>query len=170
MKNKIKKIKVFACDVDGILTDGKIIFNNHGVQTKNFNVLDGFGLVLLKQLNFKTAIITARGARVVTLRAKDLGINKVYLDSHNKIKEYEKLLRHFRVKDEEVCFMGDDLTDLKVLKRVGFAVSVPNGAGEVKRAADYITKKQGGQGAVREVVELILKTQGLWKKVMAKYA
>ena len=96
MKNKIKKIKVFACDIDGILTDGKIIFNDHGVQTKNFNVLDGFGLILLKQLNFKTAIITARGARVVRLRAKDLGINKVYLDSHNKIREYEKMLRHFR--------------------------------------------------------------------------
>ena len=169
MKARIKKIKVLAMDVDGVLTDGKIIFDSGGKETKIFNVQDGFGIVILKRAGFKTAILTARASKVVTIRAKDLNIDKTYQDAYPKLEAYEKMLRGFSVKDEEVCFMADDLPDLQVLKRVGFAVAVSNAVPEIKRAAHYTTRKKGGRGAVREVIELILKTQGKWKEVFSRF-
>ncbi|HOW34924.1 MAG TPA: HAD-IIIA family hydrolase [Candidatus Omnitrophota bacterium] len=170
MKDRIKKIKVLALDVDGVLTDGKIVFDSNGAETKFFDVQDGFGIVFFRKAGFKTAIVTARASKVVTLRAADLEIDKVYLDAFPKTHAYEKMLRGFKVKDNEVCFVGDDLPDLPVLKRVGFAVAVANAVPEVKKAAHYVTKKKGGNGAVREVVELILKTQGKWQGTLARYA
>ena len=170
MKDKIQKIKVLALDVDGVLTDGRIIIDNAGGEIKNFDVQDGFGLVLFQRAGFKTAIISARSAKAVTARAKDLKINKVYQDAYPKIKAYEKMLKELKVKDEEVCYIGDDLPDLPVLKRVGFAVSVPNGAYEVQQEAHYITKNRGGYGAVREVIEMILKIQGKWSKILEAYS
>ncbi len=169
-REKIKKIKVLALDVDGVLTDGKIIFDSRGREVKIFNVLDGFGLVILKKQGFRTAILTARASQAVAHRAKDLNIDRLYQDAFPKIHAYQRMLKDFSVKDENVCFVGDDLPDLQILKKVGFAVSVPNGVSEVKAAADYITKNQGGRGAVREVIELILKTQGKWKNILKKYS
>ncbi len=170
VSDKIKKIKVLALDVDGVLTDGKIVLDSRGEETKNFDVKDGFALVLLKHAGFKTAIITARASKVVSLRAKDLNMDKVYQDAFPKMGAYQALLRHFKVKDENVCFVGDDLPDIQVLKRVGFSVAVSNAVPEVKKAADYVTKNKGGNGAVREIIELILKTQGKWQKTFSTYA
>lgn len=167
MKDKIKKIKVLAMDVDGVLTDGNIIVDSDGREIKIFNVLDGFGIVVAGKAGLKTAIITARFSAPVEFRAKDLRVDKIYQAAFPKIKAYEEMLKEFSVKDSEVCFVGDDLPDVPVLKRVGFAVSVPNAAKGVKEHADYITKKAGGSGAVREVVELILTAQGKWTKVLA---
>ena len=169
MKEKIKRIKVLALDVDGVLTDGKIIFDSLGQEVKIFNVHDGFGLVMLKKAGFKTAILTARASKAVEFRVRDLNIDKLYQDAHPKIHAYQQMLNEFAVKDGEVCFVGDDLPDLQILKRVGFAVVPPNAVAEVQKAADYITKNRGGQGAVREVVELILKTQGKWEKTVGHY-
>ncbi len=165
MNEKIKKIKVLAMDVDGVLTDGRIIINGDGSETKNFDVQDGFGLVLLKKAGLKTAVISARSAKAVTARTKDLIIDKVYQNAFPKIKAYETMLKALRVSDAEVCFIGDDLPDIPVLRRVGFAVAVPNAVVEVKRVCDHITTKSGGAGAVREVVELILKTQMKWENL-----
>ncbi len=162
MNEKIKKIKALVLDVDGILTDGKIIIDSHGEEIKYFDVQDGFGLVLFKKAGFKTAIISAREAKAVTMRAKDLKIDKVYQNAIPKIDAYEKLLKDLNVRDEEVCYMGDDLPDIPVLKRAGLAIAVPNAVAETKRVCNYITRKNGGDGAVREVVELILKTQNKW--------
>lgn len=169
MKDKIKAIKVLALDVDGVLTDGKIIFDSQGNETKNFDVQDGFGIVFFRKAGFKTAIITARASKVVTIRANDLNIDKIYQDAYPKINAYRELLRDLKVKDKEVCFIGDDLPDLPVLKRVGFAVGVANAVPEVKKAAHYITKRRGGKGAVREVIELILKAQGKWKATLGQF-
>lgn len=166
MKQKINKIKVLAMDVDGVLTDGRIILDDEGQEIKNFDVLDGFGLVLWKQAQGLTAIITARAAPTVSHRAKDLKIDKVYQNAYPKLKSYQKMLKEMKVSDEEVCFIGDDLPDLPVLRRVGLAVAVSNAVFEVKSVADYITVKNGGQGAVREVVELILKIQGKWQRLI----
>ena len=163
---KIKKIKLIALDVDGVLTNSQIILNHNGEETKIFNVQDGFGLVIFKKLGYQTAIISARSAGAVTHRANDLKIDKIYQDAYPKVQAYEQLLKDFSVKENEVCFMGDDLPDLSILERVGLAVAVPNALKEVKEAADYITKKHGGEGAVREVVELILKGQGKWNEVI----
>ena len=169
MKAKIKKIKVFVCDVDGVLTDGKIIYKSSGGQLKHFDVKDGLGLYLLKKAGLRTAIISARGSRVVRLRSRDFKADKLYLNASPKIDSYKKLKRYFKVKDEEVCFMGDDLPDLQVMKNVGFAACPKDAVAEIKREANYVAKRQGGRGAVREVAELILKTKGLWKKVVSRY-
>ena len=143
-----------------------MVTRNTRKEIKIFDVKDGFGLVLLKWAGLKTAIISARSAEAVTVRANDLRIDKIYQDAKPKLHAYKNLLKEFKVNDNEVCFIGDDLPDLPVLKRVGFSVTVPNGVAELKKNCDYVTKNEGGQGAVREVVELILKAQGKWKKII----
>lgn len=169
LKNKIQKIKLLALDVDGVLTDGRIVVDGDGRETKFFDVQDGFGLVLFQKAGHKTAIISARAAGAVTARANDLKIDRICQDAYPKIHAYQELLEDFKLKDEEVCFIGDDLPDLVILKRVGFSVSVPEAAAEVKGAVHYVTAKRGGRGAVREVVELILKTQGKWGRTVADF-
>lgn len=163
---RIKKIRVLVLDVDGILTNGTINVDSQGNEFKVFNVQDGFGLVFFGKMGYKTAIISARSAPAVISRAKDLKIDKIYQDAYPKTNAYQKLLKQMNVADSQVCFMGDDLPDICVLRKVGFAVTVPNSVAEVKKEAHYITKRAGGDGAVREVVELILKTQGMWKKTL----
>ena len=165
---KLKKIKVFAVDVDGVLTNGEIILDHQGKEIKVFDVQDGLGLVILKRLGFKTAIISARFAPAVTARAKDLKFDKVYQDAYPKLAAYQQLLKELRASDDEVCFIGDDIPDIEVLKRVGFAAAVSNAIKEVKDVADYVTRKEGGCGAVREVIEMILRAHGLWEKVLTK--
>ena len=125
---------------------------------------------MIHRAGIKTAILSARAAGAVKARCKDLKIDKVCQNARPKIAAYLKILKEMKLKDEQVCFIGDDLPDLQVLRRVGFSVSVPNGRQEVKKCADYITKNRGGAGAVREVVELILKTQGLWGRILRNYS
>lgn len=167
LKERIRKIKVLALDVDGVLSDGKIIIDNSGGEIKNFDVQDGFGLVLLRRAGFKIVVITARDSKPVDFRAKDLKIDKVYQNAFPKVESYKQMLKEFDVCDEEVCFVGDDLPDFTVLRQVGFAVAVSNAVCEIKETAHYVTRKSGGNGAVREVVELILKTQGKWDEIVA---
>lgn len=167
---KIKKIRLLILDVDGVLTNGKIIFNDLGKEIKVFDVQDGFGIVLFRKAGYKVAILSARSAPAVKKRAKDLKIDKVCQDAYPKIKAYKKVLRELKLRNEEVCFMGDDLPDLEVLKKVGFSVAVSNAVVEVKRSVDYITANKGGDGAIREVIELILKTQGRWRKIVQSFS
>lgn len=167
MKKRLQKIKLLLLDVDGVLTDGKIIYDSDGREIKNFDVQDGFGIVFFQKAGYKTAIITARASKVVEIRAKDLGVHKLYQNAFPKMFAYQNLLEEFQLKDQEVCFIGDDLVDLPVLKRVGFSVGVPNAVKEVKKTVHYVTNKPGGAGAVREVIEMILKNNGQWKAVLA---
>ena len=155
-------------DVDGVLTDGKIVVDAQGKELKFFDVQDGFGLVLLRQAGIKTAILSARSSSAVTARAEDLKIDKICQDAHPKTNAYESLIKELGCTDEQVCFMGDDLPDLPVLKRVGLAVAVPNAMDELKKIAHYVTTRRGGAGAVREVIELILKAQRKWKNIVAQ--
>lgn len=168
IEERAKKIKLLILDVDGVLTDGRIIYDNFGDELKFFNVNDGLGMFLLYRAGIRSVIITAKKTRAVKRRAHDMRVAAVY-SNHHKLKIYQKVLRKFRVKDEEVCFMGDDLLDLPIIKRAGLAVSPPNAVEEVKSSSHYITERHGGKGAVREVVEIILKSQGLWDKVISKY-
>lgn len=163
---RLKKIRLLICDVDGVLTDGKIIYDAKGVESKNFHVQDGLGLALLKQNGLKTAIISARASDVVAHRAKDLSIEHVYTGAFPKMNAYVALIKDLNINDEQVCFVGDDLPDLAVMKRVGFAVAVANATVEIKKVAHYTTRRFGGDGAVREVVEKILKAQGIWSKIL----
>lgn len=168
IEERAKKIKLLILDVDGVLTDGRIIYDNFGDEFKCFNVRDGLGMYLFYKAGLKSVIITAKKTKAVKRRARDMRVAAVYSD-HRKLNIYKQVLKRFRVKDEEVCFIGDDLLDLPIIKRAGFAVSPPNGSEEVRNSAHYITDTQGGSGAVREVIEIILKSQGLWEKVIAGY-
>ncbi|MFH0752932.1 MAG: HAD-IIIA family hydrolase [Candidatus Omnitrophota bacterium] len=161
-KNMLKKIRVIAMDVDGVLTDGRIIYDGAGKELKFFDVQDGYGIARARHEGFKTAIISARSSVAVKARAKDLKFDKVYLDAHPKIDAYEQMLKFFKVKDNEVCFIGDDIPDMGILSRVGFSAAPANASPEVKKIVDHVSICQGGRGAVREVVEKILKAQGCW--------
>jgi len=169
IKEKAKKIKLLIMDVDGVLTDGRIIYANSGDELKFFDVTDGMGLALFSRAGLKSAILTAKKSKIISKRAKDIHIDRVYQSAFKKSEAFRKILDDFKVSPEEVCFIGDDVIDIPVLKRVGLAVSVPNAVPEVKDEAHYITKKKGGHGAVREVIDMILKVQDKWNGVMKRY-
>lgn len=165
VEEKSKKIKLLILDVDGVMTDGRIIYDNFGDEFKAFDVQDGYGMVLWCRAGLKSAIITAKKSRIVSRRAKMCHITKVFQEARDKGAVYEKLLKIFKLTDEEVCFMGDDLIDLPVMRRAGLAIAVPYSREEIKSLAHYVTKADGGRGAVREVTELILKSQNKWPQI-----
>ena len=163
------RVRVLLLDVDGVMTDGRIVYAAYGDELKFFNVQDGAGLVFWKRMGLRSAIITSRASRLVKKRAKELRVDFLAQGQLLKLPAYEKLLRQWRLKEEEVCAIADDLMELPLLRRVGLAVAVPNAVDEVKQASHYITQRAGGQGAVREVIDLILKAKGLWTELMLRY-
>ena len=168
-RKKLKSVKLLMLDVDGVLTDGKIIYNDRGEEIKAFNVRDGHGLKLLMRAGIEVALITGRKSKVVLHRARDLGIKKVYQRVTNKIEIYEKILKEKKLKDIHVGFVGDDLVDIPVLKRAGFSAAVGDAIPEVKKVVDYVASKRGGEGAVREICELLLKVQNKWEGITERY-
>lgn len=156
-------------DVDGVLTDGRMVYDSEGKELKFFDVHDGLGIHLLNKAGIQTAIITARKNKVVNKRAKDLGIKHIFQGNHQKIEPFLKLQKKFRLKDDEICFIGDDVIDIPVLRRVGLPVVVANAPEEIKQEAFYITKRSGGRGAVRELTEVILKAQNKWRPLLKKH-
>lgn len=166
---KASKVKLFILDVDGVMTDGKIYYGNFGDELKAFDVKDGFGVVLMGRAGIETVIITAKKSKIVRFRAKDMGVKRVYENSSNKLKIFNKLLKKYRIKSEETCYIGDDLLDVPVLKEAGLSVTVPQAVDEVKGVVSYTTKANAGSGAIREVCELILRSQGKWDEVTSKY-
>ena len=166
---RAKKIKLLVLDVDGVLTDGRIIYGNYGDEIKNFYVNDGLGIFMVKKSGIKCVILTAKGSKVVTRRAKELRVDRVYQNFHYKVKGLKKICKKFKVKEEEICFIGDDVIDVPVLKKVGLAVCPPNAMEEVKPFAHLITDDSGGRGAVREVCNFLLKAQENWDLVTKKY-
>lgn|SRR3989338_1180341 len=169
LRERILKVKLVMVDVDGVLTDGRIVFGNYGDELKFFDVQDGFGLVMLRRTGFKTIMISAKKSRINQKRAKEVQIVKIYQNAFDKLKIYEKILKKFKADDQEVCFVGDDLIDVPVLRRVGLAVAVQNAVKEAKEIAHYVTEKSGGRGAVREITDMILKTQGKWAEATKRY-
>jgi len=169
LKDKAARIKLLLLDVDGVLTDGRIVYDSAGRDMKFFDVHDGLGVYALKKAGISTILITAKGSRAIGPRARDMQIEAVFADVSPKTKVLEKILGKYKVDLAQICFVGDDLVDLCLMKKVGLSVAVFNAAPEIKQAANYITIKQGGRGAVREVAELILKAQGKWQKILALY-
>ena len=166
---QLKSIKVLILDVDGVLTDGRVIYTDSGEEIKRFDVRDGHGLKLLMRSGIEVILLTGRESKVVLHRARDLGIEHVYQKALNKIEVYKTILAQRNLEDKEVGFVGDDLVDLPVLRKVGFSAAVPDAVPEVKEIVDYITTKKGGEGAVREICELLLKAQNKWEAVTEKY-
>jgi len=169
VKTRAQKIKLLILDIDGVMTDGRIVYGNYGDELKFFDVQDGFGVVLLKKAGVKVVIITAKKSKVVKMRAKELNIDGLYQNSLNKLKAFKSVLKKFKVTPDEICFIGDDLVDVPILKRAGLSVSVPNAVDEAKSHAHFITTKSGGRGAVRELCDLLLKSQNKWETVTRKY-
>ncbi|MFQ5862104.1 MAG: KdsC family phosphatase [Candidatus Brocadiales bacterium] len=165
----LEDIKLMIIDVDGVLTDGRIFCNDQGVEQKVFHVKDGSGITFWHRAGLKSAIISGRTSQAVVHRAKELGIKDVYQGAHNKLEAYEKIIEKHKVRDEEVCYIGDDLIDLPVLRRVEFSVAVTGSPEELLSSVDYVTKAPGGGGAVREVVEKVLKSQGKWEDILERY-
>jgi 3-deoxy-D-manno-octulosonate 8-phosphate phosphatase (KDO 8-P phosphatase) len=169
VKSKAKRIKLLIMDVDGVLTDGRIVLDDRGRELKFFDVKDGQGIVLAHRAGLITAIISGRNSGVVYKRAKELGIKIIRQNSIDKIKSYESILKKTGLKDEDVAFIGDDIIDIPLLNRVGLSIAVADAVGYVIDAADLVTKKKGGRGAVREAIEFILDAKGLWKKICREY-
>ena len=159
MKSKLLKIKMILMDVDGVLTDGDIIYSSAGNEMKKFCVQDGMGITLARLAGIKTGIITGRSSELVLRRAEELSFDIVSQGNRQKLETYEQIKKEYNFYDEEIAYIGDDIPDLSILKRVGFSVAVANARDEVKALCDYVTVQPGGRGAVREVIDKILKRQ-----------
>lgn len=166
---RIKAVRLLILDVDGVMTDGRIIYDDAGREEKNFDVQDGHGIKLLMRAGVDVALLTSRESGVVRHRASNLGISIVYQGYKEKLQAFNDILGKKALRAEEVAVMGDDLVDLPVMKRAGFSIAVKNAVPEVKKMARYVTRSEGGRGAVREAVELILKAQGKWAGVLEYY-
>jgi 3-deoxy-D-manno-octulosonate 8-phosphate phosphatase (KDO 8-P phosphatase) len=168
MQDKIKPIKLILMDVDGVLTDGSIILGSNGFEMKIFNVQDGAGVTMARKAGLKVGIITGRESEAVTRRAAELKMDVVSQGHFYKIGEYDRIKNELGFTDTEIAYIGDDVLDLAILRKAGFSVAPQNARAEVKAEVDYVTRVSGGQGAVRELIELILKTQNLWKIALEK--
>jgi 3-deoxy-D-manno-octulosonate 8-phosphate phosphatase (KDO 8-P phosphatase) len=169
LKQRILPVRMMIFDVDGVLTDGRVIYMDDGSEIKEFDVQDGHGIKLLQRAGIEVALISGRACRAVEQRALGLGIARVFLGSKAKTEPYEQILAETGLKEHETGFMGDDLVDIPVMRRAGFAVAVPNGVPHIFPYAHYVTRAGGGRGAAREVCEMILQVQGLWESVMERY-
>jgi 3-deoxy-D-manno-octulosonate 8-phosphate phosphatase (KDO 8-P phosphatase) len=169
MDVKLAKIKLLLLDVDGIMTDGRIIYDNQGNELKAFDVKDGHGLKLIQRAGIKVGIITGRKSVVVARRAAELGIEILYQKALTKLDPYREILAAEGLTDEQVAYMGDDVVDLPILRRVGFSATVADAVPEVLPLVDYVTTRSGGRGAVREVCDLLLKASGQWEALTERY-
>jgi 3-deoxy-D-manno-octulosonate 8-phosphate phosphatase (KDO 8-P phosphatase) len=169
LKAKLAKVRLFLCDVDGVLTDGMVLMGN-GVESKRFNIVDGLGMRLLQHAGVKVGWVSRRPSSATTMRAHDLKIDHLLQIEGSKVQAIEALLQETGHGWDEVCYVGDDIVDLGALTRAGVAVGVANAIEEVKAVADYVTLREGGHGAVREVIDMILKAQDRWTAVIEEHS
>jgi len=162
---KAARIQLLLLDVDGVLTDGRIIIDDRGIETKQFYVRDGQGITLLLQAGIDVGFLSARKSASVRRRAKELRVHLVREGVRDKLEAYSEIKRTAGLTDDQIAYVGDDIIDLPILRQAGFAISVRDGWPGLKRAVDYVTLASGGQGAVREIAELLLKTQRKWRTV-----
>lgn len=166
---KAQKLKLLILDVDGVLTDGKLFFDNDGNEYKSFHARDGHGIKLLKQSGVDVAIISGRKSNSVALRMKNLGIEYVYQGHENKISAFNEIIAKIGVSPEQVAHVGDDVLDLPLMVRVGLAIAVQDANFAVKQHADWCTELAGGCGAVREVCDFIMQAQGNFDAMLSAY-
>lgn len=164
-----KNIKLLILDVDGVLTDGRIILDNEGNEFKAFHVRDGHGIKMVVKAGLQVAIITGRYSKVVERRAHELGITEVYQRCHIKTVAFDHILEKFGLNEKEAAYVGDDIVDIPLFRRVGMSVAVNDAIDEAKDSAMVITENRGGQGAVREVCDLLLRARGLWESATREY-
>ncbi len=165
IEEKAKKIRLLVLDVDGVMTDGSILLDNDGNEFKRFHVRDGHGIRMIQKAGIMVAIITGRKSRVVEIRAEELGIREVHQKIYEKSVVFDQMLEKYECKDENVAFMGDDVVDRELLRRAGLSASPADAEDDAKKLADLVTVREGGRGAVREFINLILKSAGRWDEV-----
>lgn len=169
ISDKAKTVRLAAFDVDGVLTDGALYYTDAGEEFKAFNVQDGHGIKMLQESGVAIAIITSRSSKLVANRARNLGIDHLYQGVENKLDAMNALLTKLGLTLAEASYMGDDVIDLPVLRRCGFAASVPEAPALVRQHAHYITRARGGHGAVREYCEVVMHAQGTLDAALARY-
>jgi 3-deoxy-D-manno-octulosonate 8-phosphate phosphatase (KDO 8-P phosphatase) len=166
---KARLVRLLILDVDGVLTDGRIVIDDRGRESKFFDVKDGHGLRLIMRADVQIVLLSGRESEATRHQASELGILEVYQNIHNKVDVYEQILHQHGLEDCHVGYVGDDVIDLPILKRAGFSAAVADASEEIKPFADYVAVKEGGRGAVREIIEFILKSQGRWEEVTGRY-
>ena len=166
---RAQQIQLILMDCDGVLTDGRIILLPDGEEIKNFHVLDGQGVTLARQAGLRVGVISGRRSRVLERRAKENHFDFLVQQAENKLAAFESPIEQAKLNDREVAFIGDDLPDLPLMRRAGLAIAVANAVEEVKAAAQLVTNRAGGDGAVREAIEFILRAQSRWESVLSKY-
>ena len=166
---KARRIRLLLLDVDGVLTDGGIVMDDRGEEIKRFDVRDGHGIRMLMRGGIRVGLVTGRFSRAVRHRARDLGIRMVHQKVTDKVALYQKIKRKTGLKDQEIAYVGDDIVDLPILREVGLSMAVKNCWTGLKQVVDYVTAKDGGRGAVREIAEMLLKAQGKWEEIAQFY-
>ena len=166
---RCQQIQCILSDVDGVLTDGGILFNNEGIETKSFHIRDGLGIKLWQRAGYQFGILTARTSHIVKVRSAELGIKIVRQGFEEKLPIAQQIMAELKVDPAEVCYMGDDLTDLPVMRHVGWSVAVADAVSEIRDHADQVTKAAGGCGAVRELIEYLLRSKGRWEDLIRHY-
>ena len=166
---KLKKIQLLLLDVDGVLTDGSIIYNDEASEIKVFNVKDGFGLKLVMSAGIKVGLVTGRTSKALHRRCCDLGIRHIYDGVQQKAQLLDKIVAETGVGADNAAFIGDDLPDLPLMKRIGLSIAVADAHELVRRHSDWVTSAPGGRGAVREVCDAMLKARGEWEKLMEQF-
>ena len=166
---KAGKVRILLLDVDGVLSDGGITYDGEGRESKRFHVRDGHGIKMIQRAGIEVGIISGRSAEAVSVRAEELGISLVRQGAFDKVAVWREILEERGISPGETAYVGDDIVDLQLLRQVGFAAAVADAEEYVRSAADYVSSRPGGQGAVREIVEFILRSGGLWEQVAGKY-
>ncbi|HEY3488575.1 MAG TPA: HAD hydrolase family protein [Candidatus Deferrimicrobiaceae bacterium] len=168
-EGKAAGIRLFLVDVDGVLTDGGIVYDANGLELKRFNVRDGHGFVMMRRAGIRAGIITGRTSAVTAIRAKELGIDLVVQGATDKAAALDRVLADTGIPPEAVSYVGDDIVDLPVFRRVGFTAAPADAEDCVLAAADFVSSRPGGHGAVREIIEFVLRATGSWDKVASRY-
>lgn len=169
IERRAREVRMLVFDVDGVLTDGSLFYDNQGQEYKAFNSRDGHGIKMLRASGVEAGIITGRTSQIVLHRARNLGIEHIHQGAEDKLEALHNLLRQTGLQPQQIAYMGDDVVDLPALNRCGLAITVPDAPAEVKRRSHLITLAQAGRGAAREACELIMRAQGTWAAQIALY-
>jgi 3-deoxy-D-manno-octulosonate 8-phosphate phosphatase (KDO 8-P phosphatase) len=169
LADRARRIRLLLLDVDGVLTDGKILLHHDGAESKQFDIRDGTGIVLAQKAGIRVGLLSARQSAATTERANQLRITLVRQGSLDKLATYHEIRSELRVEDAEIAFMGDDFLDLQVLSRVGLSAAPADAVDVVRGAVDWVSSRRGGDGAVRELTELLLKAQDKWDGLLAEW-
>ncbi len=169
LDERCQAIELLLADVDGVMTDGRVVFDNQGIETKHFHIRDGMGIKLWQRAGYKFGLVTGRSSHIVKIRAAELGVDIVRQTAEDKLPAAQEIVHQLGLSLEQVCYIGDDLPDLPAVRAVGLGVAVADSCAELRAAAHWVTGLRGGEGAVRETIEMVLKAQRRWDELVQKY-